>query len=297
VSRATDTSLRLYAVVCLVGFSAAVKPCLANLQGSKAGLPILSLVALYVENYERQMSVVIGQEDYRQRAFNPDHAGGRATHLAGRRRLFSDFAIVKLPTDDKRWVGVRDVLQVDGRNVPNRSGRLLALLQLPFGRAEAQWRELEEESSRFNIGGVRRTFNVPTFVLLFLRSDSQPRFEFDTPHSEGSDVVIDYREVGHPTFIRDEHGDDEPARGTVRANPATGAVVTTRLVVGLARSDVHAQIDTRFAFDAKLGLLVPVEMREQYSAPAGGRVEGVASYRNFQRFEVDSSWKPRQEKR
>jgi len=42
------------------------------------------------------------------------------------------------------------------------------LLNLPFGAARDQWRALEEEGARYNIGSIRRTLNVPTFVLLFL---------------------------------------------------------------------------------------------------------------------------------
>ena len=169
----------------------------------------------------------------------------------------------------------------------------VSLLKLPVGTAGDQWRALEEESSRFNIGTIRRTFNVPTFVLLFLRSDNQHRFDFDAPRPEGPDVVVTYREVDRPTFVRDEQGDDEPARGLIRANPVTGAILATRMVVDLARADVQAQVDVRFAPDSKLRLLVPIEMRERYSGPSGQQVEGVARYRNFKRFEVDPTWKTR----
>jgi hypothetical protein len=65
------------------------------------------------------------------------------------------------------------------------------------------------------------------------------------------------------------------------------------MVVGLARADVHAQVDVCFAPDSKLRLLVPIEMRERYSEPSGQHVEGVARYRNFKRFEVEAAWKPR----
>jgi hypothetical protein len=77
-------------------------------------------------------------------------------------------------------------------------------------------------------------------------------------------------------------------------NPESGAVVATRLIVGLAQLDVRAQVDVTFAMDPKLHLLVPDEMREQYWVPSGQRVEGVARYRNFKRFEVEASWKVRQ---
>ncbi len=52
-------------------------------------------------------------------------------------------------------------------------------------------------------------------------------------------------------------------RGFIRANPVSGAILATRVVVGLARADVQAQVDVRFAIDSKLRLLVPIEMRTQ----------------------------------
>lgn len=251
----------------------------------------MSVVCAYVADYEQQLSVVVGEEDYTQHAFERSSAGHEV--LRNRRRLRSEFALLRLPTDDKRWIGVRDVFEVDGRKVPDRAGRLIALLKLPFGAAEDQWRSLEEESARFNIGNVHRTLNTPTFVLLFLRCDNQPRLAFDAPRPDGADVVVDYREVRRPTFIRDDHREDEFARGFFRASPASGAVLATQLVVGLAASDLRAQIDVRYKHDPKLQLLVPDEMKEQYWTPSGQRVEGVARYRNFKRFEVEASWKVR----
>jgi hypothetical protein len=266
------------------------------LQGAVLGVgssTFLEVVGRYVGNYERQLAVVIAEEDYTQLTFRPGAPVGRRGALSGRRRLRSEFALLRLPTDENQWIGVRDVFEVDGHRVSDRAGRLAALLKLPFGRAEQQWRALAEESSRFNIGGIRRTLNVPTFVLLFLRPDNQRRFVFDEPRVDGAEVVVGYREAGRPTFIRDEQGDDEPARGFVRADPVSGAIVATQLVVGLASTDVHAQIDVSFKTDPKLRLLVPVEMRERYSAPSGQRVEGVARYRNFKRFEVEATWQVR----
>ena len=83
-------------------------------------------------------------------------------------------------------------------------------------------------------------------------------------------------------------------RGSFHANPATGTVTATRLIVGLAKSDVRAQIDVRFAMDPKLRLHVPEEMREEYLVPSGQRVEGTARYSQFKRFEVEASWKVRE---
>src|SRR5262245_24380369 len=127
---------------------------------------ILAAVCRYVEDYEQQLSVVVGEEEYTQVVHEPSQNVSRAAPretVTRRRRLRSDFALLRLPTDEKQWIGVRDVFEVDGRTVPDRTGRLIALLKLPFGAAADQWRALQEESARFNIGDVRRTVNVPTF--------------------------------------------------------------------------------------------------------------------------------------
>jgi len=261
----------------------------------------MTSVCRYVEDYEQQLSVVVGEEDYTQLVFEPNQNTNRANSqpaprevLRRRRRLRSEFALLRLPTDENQWIGVRDVFQADGRTVPDRTGRLSALLKLPFGAATDQWRALQEESSRFNIGDVRRTLNVPTFVLRLLRCDHQARFAFDEARIENGSAVVDYREVKRPTVVRDEKGEDEPMRGSFHANPATGTVTATRLIVGLAKSDVRAQIDVRFAMDPKLRLHVPEEMREEYLVPSGQRVEGTARYSQFKRFEVEASWKVRE---
>jgi len=245
---------------------------------------LMASAARYVEAYEQQLGAIIGDEDYTQVVSNPQA-------MPRRRRLQSEFALVRLPTDDHWWIGIREVLQVDGRPVSNRAEQILALLKLPFGAARDQWQALQEESARYNIGSIRRTLNIPTFVLLFMRGDNQHRFQFDTPRPDGPQVVVQYRELDRPTFIRDEQGNDEPSRGWIRVDPRSGAITATRLEVGLARTDVHARIDVHFGRDPKLQLWLPAEMRGYYSAPSGERVEEKARYRNFKRFEVEASWR------
>ena len=188
----------------------------------------MTSVCRYVEDYEQQLSVVVGEEDYTQLVFEPNQNTNRANSqpaprevLRRRRRLRSEFALLRLPTDENQWIGVRDVFQADGRTVPDRTGRLSALLKLPFGAATDQWRALQEESSRFNIGDVRRTLNVPTFVLRLLRCDHQARFAFDEARIENGSAVVDYREVKRPTVVRDEKGEDEPM-----TRPTTGNLTT-----------------------------------------------------------------------
>jgi len=66
----------------------------------------MSTVCAYVGDYEQQLSVVVGEEDYTQRVFDRNLVGREVPRT--RRRLRSEFAILRLPTDEKRWIGVRD---------------------------------------------------------------------------------------------------------------------------------------------------------------------------------------------
>ena len=258
---------------------------------------VMASVGSYVETYAQQLAAVIADEDYTQLVSNPERndllPGAQPNaREAVRRRIHSEFALLRLPTDETTWTGVREVLEVDGRKVSDHAGRLTGLLQQPFLTAIDQWRALERESARFNIGDIQRDFNVPTFVLVFLRPDNQHRFVFDAPRRERTEVVIGYQEVAHPMFIQDGKGNDSPAQGFVRADPISGAIHATRLIVD-SRDKAHAQIDVQFRNDPNLHLLVPVEMRERYWEPSGHVVEGVARYSKFKRFEVDTSWKIR----
>jgi len=248
--------------------------------------PFMSTVCAYVGDYEQQLSVVVGEEDYTQRVFDRNLVGREVPRT--RRRLRSEFAILRLPTDEKRWIGVRDVLEVDGRRIPDRAGRLTALLKLPFGAAEVQWRALEEESARFNIGNVVRTLNVPTFVLLFLRCDNLRRLEFDARQPDGGEVVVDYREMQRPTFIRDTYGEDEFARDLfVRmlrrvpfSRPGLRSVWRNATCAPRLTSNSSATRSCSCSFPAKCESSIG---RRQVSVLKGWRCTGISSVSKLRR--------------
>jgi hypothetical protein len=89
--------------------------------GSQRPVPnanLMASVARYIEDYEQQLGAIIGDEEYSQRAFHPQT-------MPRRRQLSSEFALVRLPTDDQRWIGIREVLKVDGRPVSNQAEQSL----------------------------------------------------------------------------------------------------------------------------------------------------------------------------
>jgi hypothetical protein len=57
------------------------------------------------------------------------------------------------------WLGVRDVLRVNGREIPNRGDRLTGLFPKSYASARAMADAIAVESARYNIGPVLRTVN------------------------------------------------------------------------------------------------------------------------------------------
>ena len=122
-------------------------------------------MAAYVDD----LSNVVMEEDYRQiwqrsEALVPwnQPSDGRV-----RRRLVSELLLIRVGGDGQ-WVGFRDVVEVNGRELENRGSRLVSLFvddRTSIGgesSALARARRISEESARYNLGETHRTFNVPT---------------------------------------------------------------------------------------------------------------------------------------
>lgn len=99
-------------------------------------------------------------ETYTQK-INGQHSSG----MPGRRTTVAEFAIVRT-SGPERWIGFRDIVEVDGRSITDHRGRLLALLTSPSGAID-EARRLSDESARFNIGPVKRNLNLPVTALFF----------------------------------------------------------------------------------------------------------------------------------
>ena len=111
----------------------------------------------------------------------------------------------------------------------------------------------------------------PTLALSFLDSRYRRRFRFtDGGPGEihGSPLRrIRFAEVVTPTVIRNENRNLR-ASGTLIVEPATGRVLRTELTLLLdksnAKNSVRAELTVAYRPDARLGLLVPVQMHESY---------------------------------
>ena len=206
------------------------------------------------------------------------------------RELKADFLIVKSAGDV--WTPFRDVFEVDHIPIRDRDERLAKLFLNNKGGAAAEdrARAIAEESARYNLGAVQRTINNPVFALIFLQPDVRERFKFTIGKPDrkmGDDVrVVEYLEEGRPTVIAGLPGQEMPAFGRFWIENATGRVVKVEVRVEV--KDVKANLTTTFRTDERLGIDVPSEFREEYDL-RDSRVNGVATYTRFRRFEVKSS--------
>ena len=127
---------------------------------------VLAGAAAYVDDFRDQLSGIVAEEHYVQQQIPGD-----------RRELRSDLLLVRSNTSP-RWLQFRDTFEVDGQPVRDRADRLTRLFLQPAASATEQAHRISAESSRYNLGPVLRTVNVPLMPLMFLERDIQPRFRF-----------------------------------------------------------------------------------------------------------------------
>ncbi len=269
---------------------------------------VMANAAAYVAQFEEQLSAIVAEETYIQRANNYIPRGalnGPSRQALERRTLKADLLLVR-PADEGGWVQFRDVFEVDGRPVRDRAERLTRLFLEAGDGAGNQIARIIQESARYNIGDIQRTINVPVLPLMMLERGNQRRFRFkrvddpakpaarerdrDLPDSPNFAVttevwVVSYQETRKPTLIQLATGGDIVSKGRFWIEPASGQVLMSELVT--ENADLRAQINVSYQSEPMLGLFVPVEMRERYSSTRRATVvEGTATYGRFRRFQV-----------
>jgi hypothetical protein len=260
---------------------------------------VLARAGAYVVDFQRQLAGIVAEERYVQdvRASPAPMIGRMTMGLTGavHRELTSDLLLVR-PEGAPRWIQFRDVFEVDGKPVRDRSERLMHLFLAPDGSTARQVEQIVSESSRYNIGNVQRTINVPVLALMVLDPVNQQRFKFkrggaaapklSVSLAVGADVwVVEYAEAKPETLIRTTNNRDLPSRGRFWIEPDSGRVLTSELIA--EDSFLRGTIVVSYQSDVLAGLLVPKEMRERYDVQRGAqRVDGAASYGRFRRFQV-----------
>ena len=289
--------------VALLAFSASASTLLGQAREVDG---VLARAAEYVERYERELGSVIAEEEYVQEEWplvretvpitggGVDGGGPGRFHVPTvqprRRVLRSNFLMLRLSGPGEQWAGFRDVYQVDNAEIADRAERFERLFAGASGDALGLWKRLNDESARYNLGTVVRNINVPTTALMVLRRANLERMAFSREGTErigGSRYeVIAFDERARPTLIRGNAGSDVPLRGRLWIAADDGRVVRTEMRASGEEDGVHSRITTTYALDARLGLHVPVLMRERYETARGGHIECEARYSGFRRFET-----------
>ena len=263
---------------------------------------VLAHAATYVTAFHHQLSSIVAEETYVQTITHQQSAFGNPAMLPTR-RLKSDLLLVR-PEGTDRYVELRDVFQVNDEPVRDREERLTRLLKDASDASIDQMAAIIKESARYNIGNIERNINTPLLAMRFLQADYQPRFTFKrstkkasapgarggTSGDEGSAVfrvatemwTVEYQERKRDTVIRTPNGRDLPARGRFWINPDSGAVLMSELVI--ESEDVKATVTVSYQSEPLMGFLVPVEMRETYSARRE-HVDGHAVYGKFRKVQ------------
>lgn len=234
------------------------------------GVPIsqrfLELTGAYIAGVVNGLANVVAQEDFT--LSRPD------------RRVTSDLLLVRYPGTRRDLIPYRDVSHLNGKVIDGREKRLVDLFVTPTDALREQARQIMSSADAH----VPSAFN-PIFVLGFLQSDFQSRFEL-TVHDAGSEwprevKAVTFVEIGRPTLLRTgPFGDiDAPTRGTAWIEEGTGRIHQTELEVGRGRG--IPKMTTKFRLDEKLQVTVPVEMRTE-------NPDGLATYTNFRRFGVET---------
>jgi hypothetical protein len=268
---------------------------------------VMSRAADYVARYQAQLRGLVAEEHYRQNLMSTAAgrgagAGARSRQTREGRELKSDLLLVK-PGDENFWMQFRDVFEVDRRPVRDRDQRLYKLFVEAKADARNQAETIQQESSRYNLGPLMRTINVPILALLFLERNVQPVVtfrqgkagnvkRFDGLADAGAIWMIEYREEQKGTMVKGANNKDIPSHGRIWLDSSNGRVLQTELIS--EDTDLRADINVVYKTEPGLDLLVPGEMREVYLIRRNDtRIDGRATYSRFRQFTVTTTEKPK----
>ena len=273
---------------------------------------LLERAAAYVERFERIFSTVVAEERYVQvekigTGAMPTpgdepalawRSGAEIAQPAGvlrRRQLLSDVLLVQ--GTDKIWLGYRDVAEVDGKPVRDRTPRVQKLFLSTRKADRQQLQRIADESARLNIGADRNV-NTPTFPLQVLRASFLKRFGVTGYREDRQDAdcctVIGFRETASPTLVHRQNGADLPMTGELWIEPHTGRIRRAVLQFAAPMEGVLSALDVTYRPTSSLDVLVPDRLWEWVLTPDPLRVgrhafvEGQAWYGNLRRFSVST---------
>lgn len=263
---------------------------------------VLGRAADYVGRYHSGLRGVVAEETYTQimTSLRAGGAGGRSRISRDSRRLKSDLLLVQLPNDD-RWMQFRDVFEVEGKPVRDRDQRLYKLFVDATPDAHEQAEALQKESSRYNLGPLLRTINIPVMALYMFDRNIHPGVEYRFGKTSGTNrlgtmapaesiVVVEFEETTGETLISGENGRGIPSRGRAWIDRTNGRILQTELIA--RDTSIRAEINVTYKQQDGIVPLVPGEMRETYQIQrTETRIDGRAEYGRFRQFTVTTSEK------
>lgn len=270
----------LLAVECAVPVAAVQRPAPSSLRD------VLLRVAEYIRTSTPEWANIVAEETYEQE---------RASKPSSARRLLSDALLVVTGRDELMFF--RDVTTVDGRMVPDKTARLQELFVAPAGKvADVVWR-VAYESERHHLAGGSFVVTNPWKVVAVLQTRFQGRLRLELG-DEAQDLGPGVRELrftepplaGSERNVLDPLGGaplfgEEGGRGRAWVDVASGRILKTAFSPGQDQRTASSTVT--FARDTRLGVMVPVSMATTWVDPDTKRpVEGLASYRNYRRFDV-----------
>jgi hypothetical protein len=243
---------------------------------------VLARAGAVVQRYETELPRLVARETSVQQLKGQ-------SQLAQQRRFVAEFGWVAFPGSTE-VIGVRDVVEVDGRPLTTERERLQSLLHGGQAGAGAEVRRLLDEAARYNLTVTKgaRNLNLPTLVLFFLHPQTQPHFSWSRRSPPSAPLwEFEFKEREGPTFI---HGGADGrervvSRGRVLIEPSSG--VLRRSELRLRFDGINYTLVTMFDRVTALDLVLPVSLEERYETSTDS-VVGTAAYDNYRRFETDA---------
>jgi hypothetical protein len=245
----------------------------------------------YLLAYEPQLSTLVAEELLIQRDGPSRDAVVTAAPDTKNRRLISEVAFISLP-GGAGWLGFRRAVNMNGKDLPDAGPSLGVLLTDDDKDDYDQARLLIAESARLNLG-LPRTTNLPNLPLEFLHPRNRRRFVHRIDGTEKirglSTARMVFDETSSPTMIQRPEGGDMTSTVMAWVEIGTGRLIRAQVKtrdarIGVLPFDQLVWVD--FKVDEKLGLLVPVEMKEEFYAGRFRDGTGTARYTKYRRFQT-----------
>ncbi len=236
---------------------------------------LLARVGSHVAGLREQLNVVICDEKYRQEASNVRQRVGRLIH--------AEILFVWIP-DERSWLTVRNIRDVNNVAMPESANRIEAILSDPGTDVVTRLLKLQREGARYDIGGVERTTSNPMMALQYLAPGIQNHFQFTDRGQE---------QIGRAPARKIAFTERKPlgvilfnetpvaVSGEFFARDDASGVAVARTVLRVAKPG-NAIITVDFEPNAKVGAWVPVHMQERYR---DGTI-CYSDYSNYRRFET-----------